>query len=132
VIFLPGMPIGEPFFALFGGAVEIVEPTNIMIIATSYQNSDSPIPVFDKGDTVRINATFRDSGTLELVDPGSITFRLRKPGGAVTMDTSPVQDGVGQYYVDLNADTEGTWSFRWEVSSGREEGEFVVRATSMD
>ena len=71
------------------------------------------------GALVRVTGTFTDAN-LVAVDPTIVRFKYRKPGSATTVtlvyltDASLVRTGAGVYYVDLDADTAGNWSYRWE------------------
>lgn len=64
------------------------------------------------GESVGIPAVFRAAGVL--VDPTSVNFTVRRPGGAVATyayGTSPevARDGVGSYSLSISASTAGTW-----------------------
>lgn len=80
-----------------------------------------------RGVLVRASATFANAaGTA--VDPTTVTFRVRAPNGTITTP-SVVKDSVGNYHVDVDANAEGTWHFRWEgagANQGAAEGQFTV------
>lgn len=89
------------------------------------------------GALVRVTGTFTDVN-LTLVDPTIVRFKYRKGGSSTTVtlvygvDITLVRSGVGVYYVDLNADTAGTWPYRWESATTYQaacEGQFNVLGT---
>lgn len=130
--FFPGSPYGDIPASVFstpdGDSTPVVTPSGLLSVAISYATSTSTIPVFDVGDTVRINATFTDSIEGTLHDPASVVFRLRSPAGAVTTPTS-AKASTGVWSIDLLPTVEGTWRYRWEAPGVTEEGQFVVRQT---
>jgi len=73
---------------------------------------------YDIGDQVRITSTFQISGTD--TDPTTVTFKFKKPGASSTtswvygVDAQVKKTAIGIYYVDLDLDTAGSWSYRWE------------------
>lgn len=83
---------------------------------------------YDKGDLVRVTAVFTDSaGTA--VDPDVVRFVVRNPRETETAylygtDAAVVKTAVGNYYVDVSADYEGTWHYRYySTGSGQAAGE---------
>lgn len=87
---------------------------------------------YDKGDVVRLGATFTDAATPPVnADPTAVVLRVRTPAG-VTSTPVAVKDGVGLYHHDLTLDTAGEWLYRWEGTGAvatAEEGTIYVRAT---
>jgi hypothetical protein len=72
--------------------------------------------VYDLGDVVVVTAGFKNSaGTL--ADPDVVKFDWKlEQSGATTTYTYPtviVKDSTGVYHVNLNADTEGTYYYRF-------------------
>jgi hypothetical protein len=66
---------------------------------------------------VRIFGEFRDlAGTL--VDPTTVTLKVRTPAAVVTTYTYGggvvLKDSAGVYHADVAGSEAGTWSFRWE------------------
>jgi hypothetical protein len=92
------------------------------------------IPQFDKGDRVLCSGEFRDAGG-ELVDPATVTFKVKKPGGSITtytygLDVELVKDAVGKYRVEVDVDISGTWFYRFEGTGAAKsagESEFIVK-----
>ena len=110
----------------------VLEESVLLKVTISYFGRTEQIPIYDKGDIARVKATFTSEQTGTEINPGTVVFRLRKPGGTVTSDTAVITESTGTRYVDLTLDSEGRWRFRWEASGAREEGEFIVQATAMD
>lgn len=94
---------------------------------------------YDVGDTVRVQGVFKNSSDV-VVDPGTVTFKLKSPGGTVTTyvygtDAQVVKTGTGTYYVDALPTLEGRYSYRWagtvtNVAAG--EGYFIVRESNFN
>lgn len=72
---------------------------------------------YDKGDLVRLTATFRDSANA-LVDPSTVTLKIHKPDGSTIIRTyagaTITRSSLGVFYSDLNCDFAGTVYYRWE------------------
>lgn len=91
---------------------------------------------YDKGDVVVCAVEFTAGGGF--VDPGALSFKVRKPDGTVTtyvygVDAQLVRESQGVYEVDVVADEEGTWQYRFEgtgASQSASEGEFYVKRTA--
>lgn len=89
--------------------------------------------VFDLGDLVRCSAEFRNSADV-LVDPATVTFKIKPPESDVVeyiygTDTELIKDSTGKYHVDIDANSAGTWFYRFfstGSSQGASEREFVV------
>lgn len=89
----------------------------------------------DKGDLVRVSATFKNSAG-SAVDPGTVRFKFRTPAGAETTYTYPsspqlIRDSTGVYHVDIDANLIGRWVFRWEstgVGQAAAEGQFLAKS----
>tara|TARA_R110002020_G_scaffold39307_6_gene117082 strand:- start:13253 stop:13531 length:279 start_codon:yes stop_codon:yes gene_type:complete len=60
---------------------------------------------YDKGDRVRVTATFKTAGT---VTATTSTSTQRKPDGTDTSLTVQGGSGTGIYYVDVDLDQIGT------------------------
>jgi hypothetical protein len=69
---------------------------------------------FDIGDRPIVTVTFREIGTETLVDPDTISFRLRSPNGTVTTETiaEAIHVSTGVYAWELPAvfDLAGLWA----------------------
>lgn len=92
---------------------------------------------YDKGDLVRIKAEFRDPENGDaLVDPTSVTFKVKDPAGTTTTyvygtAAQLVKDSMGKYHVDVNANAQGSWRYRFESTGNyqaAQEGTFTVKA----
>lgn len=81
------------------------------------------------GNLVRCTAEFRDPTGLDaLVDPSTVTFKLKTPTGTATTST-PTHDSTGRYHADVNVTEAGTWSYRFESTGtyqAAQEGTFYV------
>ena len=82
------------------------------------------------GEVIRISGQFRVGTTL--TDPGVVTLRITKADGTESVLVSPavINDGVGLYHADVDADTLGVWTYRWEGTApakGATEGDLSVR-----
>ncbi len=73
--------------------------------------------IFDIGDLVRCEGRFANLiGTL--VDPATVTFKVKDPNGDVTTylydtDAQVIKQDTGIYYVDVSVDKAGTWYYRF-------------------
>ena len=67
---------------------------------------------YDKGDQVRVTATFKTAGTL--TNTAAKTARQWKPDGTNNDITSDIQTGSdsGIYYVDIDLDQIGTHTIK--------------------
>lgn len=60
------------------------------------------------------------------VDPTEVYFQYQRPASAVVVtlhygvDLNLIRDGVGQYHVDMNADTEGQWTYQFRSTGAGE------------
>jgi len=83
---------------------------------------------YETGDLVRCSAAFIDSDG-NYLDPTAVLFRFKDPAGTTTtytygVDVELVKDAVGQYHVDVDADAEGVWLYRFEsTGTGQAAGE---------
>lgn len=72
---------------------------------------------YDKGDLIKCTGTFTNSsGTA--IDPAVVKFSVRVPAGTVTTytygtDVQLVKSSTGIYYVNVDAATEGTYTYRF-------------------
>lgn len=71
---------------------------------------------FDLGDLMRVSAVFTDLSD-NLVDPDTVTFSvLHDDDEAISYsygtDIEVVQDGVGEYHLDISLDDTGFWRVR--------------------
>ncbi len=67
---------------------------------------------YDKGDQVRVTATFKTAGTLTAT--AAKTARQMKPDGSDNDITGQIQDGSGTgiYFVDISLDQIGTHTIK--------------------
>lgn len=92
------------------------------------------INTYDVGDIVRLAGTFKNQSDA-FVDPGGVRVKVKNPLGTSTtyvygVDAGVMKDATGQYHLDIDADTEGTWYYRWEgltSNKGADEESFLVR-----
>ncbi len=83
------------------------------------------------GDTARCECYFYVASAL--TDPTTITFKIENPAGTITTYTyagaTITKNATGDYYIDVNLATEGTYHWRW-VGTGAvaaaDEGELTV------
>lgn len=85
----------------------------------------SPPNRYLKGQRATCSASFSDS-TDTLVDPATVTFKVKLPAGTTTTyvygtDAQLVKAGTGRYYVLLDLDTTGSYTYRFE-STGTYKG----------
>lgn len=86
------------------------------------------------GNLVRVSVTFVNS-VGAAVDPATVKLQVCPPAGATTTytygaDAAVVKAATGSYYLDVDANTIGEWSFRWySIGSGQAAAEsgFVVQ-----
>lgn len=72
----------------------------------------------DLGDQVRVSVVFTEVATGDAVDPSVVKCSVRDPDGTTTTyvygtDDEVVKTSTGNYYMDVDADTYGTWYYRW-------------------
>jgi uncharacterized protein YfaS (alpha-2-macroglobulin family) len=88
------------------------------------------------GDAVTCEAVFKKNG-VEL-DPTTVTFKVENPSGVQTIyvygtNVELIRDSTGVYHVDVNANTVGTWLYRFEstgTGQAAQEGTFRVRKSN--
>jgi len=81
-----------------------------------------PVNRYHVGDTVRVRTStpFTDVETDAPFDPDNVIFRYLTPSGAVVVKqlsdvpSVVIQDGVGEYHIDIEVDEEGDWYYRIE------------------
>jgi len=80
------------------------------------------------GDVVRCSGTFRDSADA-LVNPTTVTFKLKDPNGVVTTyvygtNAEVLRPSTGLYVVDVEPTMAGTYKFRFSsTGTGKAAGE---------
>jgi len=87
---------------------------------------------YDKGDRVRVTATFKSAGTN--VNTTS-TCTHKKPNGSDTTPTVQTGSGTGIYYVDVDLDQIGTHTIKiasTDVVIAAETIELVVAKSVFD
>ena len=85
------------------------------------------------GSRINIQATFRNPLTSALVDPVTVTARVRRPNGPTTVYTYPAtitKVSAGIYRTAHTTDMPGNWHYRWEAGGtpiGAGETYFYIR-----
>lgn len=96
---------------------------------------------YDVGDLVRITGTLANSAGTATDPSGTITFKVRDPGGTITtlvygVDDEVVKSSTGVYYTDVALDEPGTWHYRVESGTGTgqaaDEDELFAKASVFD
>ena len=86
------------------------------------------------GDVVTIYGAWTNAAG-SATDPGTVYAKYRDPSGTVTtlqynVDEALVRDSAGNYHVDIDADEDGKWLYRfYSTGSGQATsgiGEFIV------
>lgn len=65
---------------------------------------------FDIGDRRRFKASFKDDKGVP-ANPSLATVTVRAPDGTITNPTL-INDGVGEFHVDISFDISGRWIIR--------------------
>lgn len=94
---------------------------------------------FSMGEIVRVSAIFTNTAGA-VADPTSVFFKYRNPGGTITsltygVDAALVKDSTGNYHVDIDANDDGPWWWRfYSTGTGQtaEEGKFAVARSVFD
>lgn len=85
------------------------------------------------GDLVRVTAAFTNTaGTA--TDPDVVKLTYRDPSGTETTllygtDAALVKDSTGNYHVDIDANDDGVWYYRWWATGtgqSAESAKFIV------
>jgi hypothetical protein len=92
----------------------------------------------DQGDLVRSSAAFTTAAGAAQ-DPTVVICKVKIPAGTITTytyltDVALVRDSAGNYHLDVNAATAGTYWVRWySTGTGQaaEEEAFVVQASQV-
>ena len=78
------------------------------------------MPIYDKGDRVRVTATFTSGGTA--TDPtdnaDDVTVTWRKPSGGTDATPTATKSTTGIYYVDLTLAEAGIHTVRFTGDEG--------------
>jgi len=78
------------------------------------------MPIYDKGDRVRVTATFTSGGTA--TDPtdnaDNVTVTWRKPSGGTDATPAATKSATGIYYVDLTLAEPGLHTVRFTGDEG--------------
>lgn len=85
------------------------------------------------GNVIRCSTAFTNLAGAA-IDPTTVSFSFKTPAGVVTTyvyptDVQLVKDSTGNYHVDIAADTEGLYSWRFfSTGTGKAavEGQFAV------
>ncbi len=91
----------------------------------------------DLGDRVRIEGVFKNLDLVK-VDPATVTYKIKSPAGDVATlvfgtDAEVVQDSLGTYHVDQDAEIAGWWYYRiYSTGAGKAaiEGSFRVNRSN--
>ena len=91
------------------------------------------INAYVRGQQVRVAVAISDAAGAA-GDPGGLAVKVRTPAGAVATktygaDAEVVRDGTGAYHLDVDADAEGDWHYRWEstgTGQAAEDHQFIV------
>jgi hypothetical protein len=78
-----------------------------------------PVNEYASGRTVRCSARFTSAGVA--VDPTTVTFKSKTPGGTITtyvygVDGALIRSSAGNYYVDVVGNAAGAWHYRWQTT----------------
>ena len=69
---------------------------------------------YDKGDQVRVTATFKTAGTGTAIAAATTTCKHRQPDGSNAADPSILAgSGTGIYYADISLDQIGTHTVKF-------------------
>lgn len=87
-----------------------------------------------RGEVSRISILVADIEGLA-ADPGGLVLKLKPPSGALITHTFGagnviVRDSQGNYHADIPLSLDGTWVYRWELSTpnaGAAEGVITVQ-----
>lgn len=85
------------------------------------------------GADVRCSVIFKNNAGTE-ADPTTVTFRVRDPEGEASefvyvSDVEVVKSATGRYYVIVDANKHGTWTYRFESTGAvkaADEEQFTV------
>jgi uncharacterized protein YfaS (alpha-2-macroglobulin family) len=92
--------------------------------------------LYDFGDTAILTAEWRDPehaeypGAASLVDPTTVTLRLRRPDGTEDSSIIPDNPSTGIYEAEVTLDQSGSWGIRFEAEGtwdGVQESSIIVR-----
>lgn len=94
--------------------------------------------LYDKGDLVQVTASFSNRISGAPVDPATLVFKHKNPSGTLVTktygtDADVVRQSQGNFFFNINANTVGTWKYRWESTGDYQaaaEGEFIVKASN--
>ena len=74
---------------------------------------------YPTGSNIRFTVVFTDAVTGAVVDPTTVTFRIKSPEtGIITTYTLPagpevVKDSTGHYHCNFVLDFPGIWPYQW-------------------
>lgn len=96
------------------------------------------INVYDVGDLVRLEADITDLDG-NYIDPGTITFSIKKPNGTIvsyTYNTDPEVSRIdmGRFRLDVAIDSAGDWFVRVATTGagkGAEESQLRARKSTL-
>lgn len=96
------------------------------------------INTYDLGDVTRFSVEVKNLEGV-LIDPGTLKFIVKTPGGVSTThvfgtDPAVVRTAIGVFHIDVAITASGTWHIRVETSgvgSGAEENSIFVRKSQV-
>ena len=96
------------------------------------------VKVHNIGDLVRITGNLATAAGVA-VDPTALVCKVLSPAGTTTTYTYgttafPVQNAVGEYYVDVTPDAVGEWWYQFRstgTGQAMDEGMFRVKASAI-
>lgn len=90
---------------------------------------------YDKGDLVRLTATFSDNES-EAVDPDTVVCKVKDPTGSVSIytynaDEELVRDSAGTFHLDVSVDFPGEYFYRFHsTGNGQAASESSFKVSS--
>jgi hypothetical protein len=90
------------------------------------------IETYEIGQLVRLTARFTNAAD-RAIDPDTVSCTVTTPSGSSSTSTyaggAVKKDSVGHYHLDVSANADGDWRFRWfSTGSGQaaSHGTFIV------
>lgn len=101
---------------------------------------NSRVPEFVVGQQITVTVTFRNRSTGVLVDPTTVTWRVRKPDGdeatyVYGVASQVTKTGTGTYVGTITVDQPGTFTSNWKGTGaviGADEEHFEGHRSSMN
>ncbi len=94
---------------------------------------------YSTGDLIRVEGSFTNAAGAA-VDPTAVFAKYKTPAGVTTtltygVDAALVRDSAGNYHIDIDANSEGRWRYRfYSTGTGQsaQEEDFIVQGSSFD